>query len=475
MRTGSPEEIRLLTQRLDFLEHLSATPSEKPRLVEALGHSRSTVDRAIRQLSEAGFVTRTEEGYTTTVTGRLAVERYTQFRAEQDDILTAGSVLEQLPANCSLPVDAVTGASPETGDGRYWLFEHVAPLVRAADRYQAVLPRVEDSRHLRLCQARAEQAGLSVSLLAAPETLLGLREEFPHLSTSLAETVDIGSVETPPYGLVLVEHSGETTVLVVTYDDSGPAGLLVNDTDDAVRWAREQFEAVREAARDASEELRNVETGHSIHPLSTGERLPPRLRSQGFDRIDEAYFEDRQTMDPTTGWRAGLGVSEVAAGYAVERDGEEGPLTESLLQQLREGECIALLGPAESGKSTVCKQVAYRWFEGDYGPVLYREGDGGQPFDAVGELETVLQTAEGHALVVVEDAVRSDANTVFEVMQSLSGRSDVSFLLDARESEWDDPETHPIDARLAAFRQAAIETVQMPSPSDDDSGPIASQ
>lgn len=463
-------DIEVLTRRRDFLSCLDGEPAEKPTIVENLDHSRSTVDRAIRALEDAGFVERTTGGYATTLTGRLAMERYDSFLAESEAILDAKPVIDALPCSVELPQDAVTDGAVEHFDDQYELFEVLIETLPVADNCRVLLPHVSDSRHFRLLHSQVTDGELDVTFCSCEQTYRQLAREFPYLAADLEETASFTPVRTQAldFGLALIDAGGDRTAVIVAYDDQSVVGVVRTDEPTVIEWASDVADRVLADATPV-ETFGTAPDRGTFHEMDD-QRLPAPLRSQGFERLDETFFENRTTLDPVTAWRAGLSLSEVAAGYAIDRfresEGDRESVVQSLLDALDDGADLALLGPPGSGKSTVCKQVAYQWFDSQRGTVLYRESGRGQSFDDVGSLEATIGRGEGHTLIVVEDAVRAEANVIFEVMQSFSGRTDVTFLLDAREAEWNDAEEFPIDARLETFRQRHVNTVQMPSLDD---------
>ncbi|MFB6189049.1 MAG: tetratricopeptide repeat protein [Halapricum sp.] len=461
--TGGRTEIETLGKRAEFLELLDGEPLHKRDVVDRLDHSRSTVDRAIAELTSAGFVERVTRGFVTTQTGRLAVQRYRSFVNETDAILKSKAVLEPLPPGQDLPASLFAG-SARTTRGRYQLLETIAESLDGASRYRAILPRMVDSRHLRLCHARAVRDDLDVSIVAPSDLLTRLKTEFPALLGELADASSFSAAvgETPPYGLLVVEQPDDADeVLLVTYDESTVRGFCRSTDRNTFDWADERFEFLQASATPLSSELSDAGSAATLSSL-LGDRIPPQLRTQGFVRLDERFVRNRAPLSPSVSYRAGVGLPEVIAGQSIERFDDE-PLTDRLFDRLRSGSNLALVGPPGSGKSTLCKRVARRWFERDAGSVFYRASDDPEPFDAVGALERVLDRAPSPTLVVVEDAVRREASTIFEVLETFAESDDVVFLLDARESEWQQPLVGSVSARIEAIRHRAVETVTMPA------------
>lgn len=173
----------------------------------------------------------------------------------------------------------------------------------------------------------------------------------------------------------------------------------------------------------------------------------------------------------------------MAAGYAADRTtGDTAQrVTTQLLSRLQDGQPTAVVGPAGAGKSTVCKQTAYRWYEADRGPVFYRSDGAGGRVEHAEELLELARTVEGHALVVVENATHPDARPAVELAETLSDEDDptVSVLFDARRDEWDEltttgsvepfylPEVDETDcARLVETVRSLGAAPELPPPSE---------
>jgi tetratricopeptide (TPR) repeat protein/serine/threonine protein kinase len=192
------------------------------------------------------------------------------------------------------------------------------------------------------------------------------------------------------------------------------------------------------------------------------------IGAHGFSELSDEYFAERTPESPLRAWQTGFSLADVHAGFAaertVERDGERVRLRDHLVDQLRDGHDVALLGQSACGKSTVCKAVACAWYERGVGPVLYREAEQTVRFDRPDSVRRVAASRDRHTLVVVEDAVRPAARAVFELMWSVDERSDVTVLVDSQTNDWHDPEGLQLSAKLDAYRQEAFETVHLPQP-----------
>ncbi|WP_101294318.1 tetratricopeptide repeat protein [Halegenticoccus soli] len=492
--------VRLVTKRLGFLERLGSSRLEKRELVDELDCSRSTVDRAVRELELADLVRRVDGGYETTLAGELIADRHREYVGDVADVLDANPVLASLPAGA--PVDAamllgadVRSVDDSTVDG---VLDYVHRRVGDADGLRIVAPDGLDPRLLDVSRARIGEGEIPTELVADPALFTRYRPRLAGTVAAIAENDGEAafSPETPPFALFLVERDGDRTALVVVHDgDRTVSGALGNGTDAAVRWAESLYDRVRADATDVTGRIDPTVDGGSaatewdggpdffrgIAAARDADRSPPAagrlgvpdgefervaLESEGFVRLSETYFEGRRPAEPATCWRTGFDLVEVGAGYAIDREyergGERRNLTDDLLDRLGDGVDHVVVGPPGSGKSTVCKSVACRWYREGRGAVFYRAGGDGTAFTNEAVLRAHLRRAEGHALVVVEDAVRSEANAALWLATAFRGRSDVTFLFDARDGEWRDPESLPIDAGVEVYRTDDVELVRVP-------------
>ena len=166
--------------------------------------------------------------------------------------------------------------------------------------------------------------------------------------------------------------------------------------------------------------------------------LTQEARNEGFRQFSRAFFA-RQSPSPELCWRVGMSLADVEAGIPAEREGRDSdPASDELLDILRGGENRMVVGRPGSGKSTLCKQVAVRWYEDDdLGAVMYRE-TGSTQFTSTDDLARAIERAEKPVLVVVEDAVREGANSIAKTIEEFEDAPGVRFLLDARREELDE-------------------------------------
>ncbi|WP_434522576.1 tetratricopeptide repeat protein [Halorubrum sp. AS12] len=512
--TEPSDLVGVVERRLDFLERLAAGPLRKHELVDALGHSRSTVNRAIDELEAAGLVAGETDGYRTTLSGRLLASEYREFLTVADDLAAAGDVLDPLGADADVSpavlreAETYRAAAPDP----YRPLEVLDGALADADAVAAALPAFPYPRVAERLR-RTGVGGGTVDLALAERAYRHAADRFADDLGAVArrDGCRIAAVDTVDVGVV----AADGTALLLTFDDDGTLHGAAASTDpEAVAWAEARVRDLIDRGRDGGEALAamgDTETqaegdrseGDGSGDSTRDEAADPgdrksdggvgvrrergetgargergagglfgrsgtgdgrdALSAQGFHAVDE----DRLAGDPDPygPLRATASFPEVDAGYVLDRtavrDDDRRSIAGLLADGLAEGTDHALVAPPGSGKSTVCRRVAVEWYRSGRGPVTYRSSDGGEAFTATEQLRERVTGGEGHHLVVVEDAVDPGAAEAVGVAHELADRDDVSFLFDAREESYDDPDGLPFSPADLRYRRA-IETVRMP-------------
>ena len=249
MTTGGARFRSSLENRSDVLRLLVAGPTTKSGLVEATGTSRSTIDRAVRELEHAACIARQNGEYVATMTGRLALEEYDRYVTRTDSIRDARAFLDVLPDDAPLDSAMLHGASITLPD-QHAPEEALQPSIDVLDDATSLrgTAPVVLSFYPDLFERRVRENDLSVEIVAEDEvlavlpTMMSDRVEpfIHHERVSLFRATDA-----LPYALWLMETPDGTHAGITAYDAGGVAGLLINDTPPAVEWAEHQYEQYR--------------------------------------------------------------------------------------------------------------------------------------------------------------------------------------------------------------------------------------
>lgn len=238
--TGSSSPA-VVARRIETLRALDEGVVPKAALVDRLGVSRSTADRAVRELSAAGFVTATQSGYHTTPSGQLAVEVYDRHTRRIETLAEAAPLfagVEGLDLDPAI-LDGVTliEATPHAPSRPV---AAVADLIGAATHVSVYTGRFL-SRHAQLYYDRAMETGMTGSFVTTERVLERQATTRPG---DMREAVASGRVairhvdRDDPVTLVLAETPSGPEMGLVVYRDDTPSGFLGNDTPAATRWAR---------------------------------------------------------------------------------------------------------------------------------------------------------------------------------------------------------------------------------------------
>ncbi|MFC6724286.1 helix-turn-helix transcriptional regulator [Halobium palmae] len=234
------EVVTTVLDRFDLVDRLTDGPKEKRELTEELSVSRSTVNRAIRDLESLGLVERVEEGYRPTdlclsTATRLSTlvesvgreTRLQEFRKWVPD----GTLDADLAAASEFSVSL-----PEPGDPYGMVNRHVQRL-REASSHRTMLPLTGLHAYEAVHDGVVDR-GVSTECVAQPDVVEVLLRDpnFEPLTDAMADTGRFRLFEADgpvPYFVGVLDD-----VVQIGVDEEGEPRALYETADADVRaWA----------------------------------------------------------------------------------------------------------------------------------------------------------------------------------------------------------------------------------------------
>lgn len=241
--------LELALERRGYLERLAAAPAWKRDLIDDLGDSRSTVDRALAALTDADLVERGDDGFRLTYGGHVLLETVTEAQAVGEAVAAADGALNHLPTAAPRDHRFFAGAEP-TVIGEQppaAVIGALTDVVREADRFRGASFVANDERFIDLVYERSVETGAMPLEFVVTRSLAGwMTDQYPSRVRRFADSDHFRGhvVDSLPHAFYLAERDGETTAYLGVH---GPAGTFVgfvgNDTPAAVAWLEERWEA----------------------------------------------------------------------------------------------------------------------------------------------------------------------------------------------------------------------------------------
>jgi predicted transcriptional regulator len=242
----------VLHKRADVFRAIEASPASKPELVERLSSSRSTVDRAIADLTDADCVESRSGTYSLTATGRFALAERDRYAAATRTVEAASDLLNDLPEGTTLPSVFLEGATVSVADPHAPSSASTASsrLLERATAMRGLAPTVLKS-DVFIIDRELDREDLEVSIVAEPAVVEALSElsDTPVATLLARDSFDLyRSAGSLPYALWVMEtpdadHAG------ITFRGTGDVtGLVTNDSPDAIAWANAELASYRERA-----------------------------------------------------------------------------------------------------------------------------------------------------------------------------------------------------------------------------------
>lgn len=231
-------------RRWPFLEQLLDGPLDRRDLQDALDVSRSTSYKAVRELEEAGLVERTAGDYALTLKGRLLAAEHRRYLTVVESICRPESLLDLLPSDTEFDAAVLVGSDVRIADRHApgMLVREIERIVTDATALKGTAP-VVIPEYVELFREGIIERGLTADLVFAAPVLEHLFEVYrePFLAAFEGDLDVRRTEEELPFGLILVEEPSPT-VAVVVYGPSGElAGLVENDSEATLSWARDRW------------------------------------------------------------------------------------------------------------------------------------------------------------------------------------------------------------------------------------------
>ncbi len=232
----------ILRKRAPLLEHLADTPRDQRDLRDEIGVSRSTVYKALQELSNAGLVTDENGTYTLTGFGRLAWQRHDEYLARLSRLDTAGRLLETLPKSQPFPASLfergriiVPGRhAPERP------LDRLSESGERADRLRVVSPSGMP-RFLADIHANVEAGEQTATLVVETDACSRLRTGYDRFdAAAAADGLELRHVDTElPFAIVLFD---DDEIGLFGYDSGVLIGAVFASDDDALVWGNRVFD-----------------------------------------------------------------------------------------------------------------------------------------------------------------------------------------------------------------------------------------
>lgn len=253
------EELRnVVLKRHDILTAISEQPRGKPKLVDAVGTSRSTIDRGVSDLEEVGCIKRDGNKYILTTKGKLALREANEFSKVTGSLSEGTDTINQLSVDAEVGREFLKGLSVTAADTHVpdATLSMTNDIVRSSSKLVGLAP-VALASYPKVLGDAVEDRGLQAELVVERDVLASLyqvcRSEVSRLFSH--ENVTIWVSDDPlPYPLWIAEGDGEDTA-GITVLQGGLKGILLNRTEAGVDWARKTFTDYRQGTEKFAEEM----------------------------------------------------------------------------------------------------------------------------------------------------------------------------------------------------------------------------
>lgn len=244
------EVLDLIAKRIDVLEFLDGDRVPKRTIADELGYSRSTVNRAIAALADAGLVDDAPGGCQTTFIGSILADQYEEYVRSVRAVLGSREVLAPLPVDAELPLTVLADAEVTVPEGStpydpYHAVEGV--LEHAVGEVRVYVPTFSNPRGIQLAQNLSRK--MDVEIVFDRTLIEEVYADTPDEIETLFDLENFTGYETtngPAYSLVVVSTESGTEGAIVIYSPKQElVGCIVTGTPEATRWMERRYSMIK--------------------------------------------------------------------------------------------------------------------------------------------------------------------------------------------------------------------------------------
>lgn len=264
----SESVLAVAKRRVDVLDLLRDGPFDKRALVERVGSSRSTVDRATKELLSRGLIRRVDGAFETTVTGVLALEVLRECERSAAALERSAAALEPLWKESPLSVAFLRDAERAlVGDvAGFDVRAGVRAAFERASSVRAVVPDVSSVEHLEVLYSQAVERETEVELVCSEALFDALAESYAGWLHGIVVdgSASVATAAVPEFALFVSDLGTHRVAQLLVYDDGRPHAVLRNETEAALSWADECVDACVGRATDRTADVRDLPSASSF-------------------------------------------------------------------------------------------------------------------------------------------------------------------------------------------------------------------
>lgn len=253
LKQVDPPLLDTIARRASLLKKILDGCTDKRELKQSLDISRSTIDRAVRRLSDEGVVRYQNGECTVTLFGQLALEEYERLKTRYEALDKSKPLLQVL--NPDIPLD------PRVLDGAHIILSekpaphtpinHLDDLLEQCHSIIGFSPVVLP-RCVEVLYEHTVERGVETELILDGDLVKYLWTAYQSKLQDVLErenTIVCRIDESSKIGVVVVDNE---QVWIGVYDDGGLEGAIINNDQFTLAWATDMLQTYRSGAEKIS-------------------------------------------------------------------------------------------------------------------------------------------------------------------------------------------------------------------------------